>query len=413
MINILRLTPFYLHNIPHTWDSKYDPVGGMQVQIRRFALWLSKSGKINQLVITGGSSKPEEYMEHENLKINQTLPPLIQIKSNITGLIGLVPNWCIKCLFKCIMLKISNEFKPHLIHGHGDGTIWPLMLTPLVSKLFGVPYILTIHCSRTVNYKPMSSFDKIINKIVIRAEQFSIKKASCTVVFTDRTKESILKELDLEDFKIRVIPEAINISEFRNHVSRDATMEFSRKWNISDDTVVGYVGRIAHEKGWRDVIRVAKLLKSLPIKYLIVGDGPQRKLMEKEIRDNGLESKFIITGFIPSKEVALAIESVDLVIMPSIHEEFGVTLLEALGSGKIAVAYGVGGILDILSKTQSDYICQPYDYEEMAEKIEYILRNSEILRDIEKDNMSYISNHFHSDRIYPKFINLYEQIGKL
>lgn len=100
-----------------------------------------------------------------------------------------------------------------------------------------------------------------------------------------------------------------------------------------------YVGRVAVEKNLR-----AFLSLDLPGSKLVVGDGPQRKALEKEFP--GVH----FAGARHGAALAAAYAGADVFVFPSKTDTFGLVVLEALASGLPVAAYPVTGPMDILGE---------------------------------------------------------------
>ena len=99
-----------------------------------------------------------------------------------------------------------------------------------------------------------------------------------------------------------------------------------------------YLGRIAVEKNIR-----AFLDLDLPGRKVLVGDGPQRRALERLYPDA------LFTGPKEKEDLARAYASADVFVFPSLTETFGLVLIEALASGLPVAAYPVSGPKDVLT----------------------------------------------------------------
>jgi glycosyltransferase involved in cell wall biosynthesis len=148
--------------------------------------------------------------------------------------------------------------------------------------------------------------------------------------------------------KIVVIPDAVAAEEFRSDMDAADRRSFRLRHGIPEDwRIVSYVGRISEEKGWRDLPGLVGAFAGRQVFLLICGDGPDRLKLETAFRRNGLDAGWTITGFLPPASVKQAMKMTEILILPSRREVFGGVLLEAMASGVPAVAYGVGGIVDV------------------------------------------------------------------
>jgi glycosyltransferase involved in cell wall biosynthesis len=109
---------------------------------------------------------------------------------------------------------------------------------------------------------------------------------------------------------------------------------------------VVYVGRLSRQKGVDTLLDVAARLRTPGVRVLLVGDGPERRSLERAIRRRGLDDRVRITGFVPHHEIPAVLQHADVLCLPSRYEELGSVLLEAMRAGLPIVASRTGGIPD-------------------------------------------------------------------
>jgi phosphatidylinositol alpha 1,6-mannosyltransferase len=126
--------------------------------------------------------------------------------------------------------------------------------------------------------------------------------------------------------------------------------ELRRSWEIKGRVVVGYVGRLAHEKRVEDLARLASDPR---IRLVIVGDGPQRERLMK------MMPEAVFPGFLAGEQLAQHFASFDIFVHPGINETFCQTLQEALASGVPCVAPAQGGPLDIVTNQMNGMLFTP------------------------------------------------------
>lgn len=138
------------------------------------------------------------------------------------------------------------------------------------------------------------------------------------------------------------------------------------------------IGRLSHEKGYLDLIDIFKELhqKYPDSKLNIIGDGPNRKKIEKKIRDNKLEDYIILHGFQEKEYINKYLEKSSVYIMTSYTESFGLVLLEAFAYGIPCVAYSSAeGANEIISDNWDGYLIKDRDENKMIKRICELLSN--------------------------------------
>lgn len=138
------------------------------------------------------------------------------------------------------------------------------------------------------------------------------------------------------------------------------------------------IGRLSHEKGYLDLIDIFKELhqKYPDSKLNIIGDGPDRKKIEKKIRDNKLEDYIILHGFQEKEYINKYLEKSSVYIMTSYTESFGLVLLEAFAYGIPCVAYSSAeGANEIISDNWDGYLIKDRDENKMIKRICELLSN--------------------------------------
>ena len=118
-----------------------------------------------------------------------------------------------------------------------------------------------------------------------------------------------------------------------------------------------YVGRLGAEK---EIERIKPVLEAIPdARLALVGDGPNRSVLEKHFADT--PTHFV--GYLTGKELGSAFASADAFIFPSRTETLGLVLLEAMAAGCPVVAARSGGIPDIVTDGVNGYLFDPTDEE--------------------------------------------------
>jgi phosphatidylinositol alpha 1,6-mannosyltransferase len=150
---------------------------------------------------------------------------------------------------------------------------------------------------------------------------------------------------------------------------RDETLR--RELAPGGEVIVGYVGRLATEKGVR---RLAELAGLPGTRLVIVGDGPARADLKRRLP----EARF--TGLLHGDELARAFASLDVFVHPGVHETFCQTVQEAQASGVAAVAPAVGGPLDLIEPGRTGLLYRPDDPPDLRRTVLDAVLDAELRR---------------------------------
>jgi glycosyltransferase involved in cell wall biosynthesis len=116
------------------------------------------------------------------------------------------------------------------------------------------------------------------------------------------------------------------------------------------DGVVGsyvlYAGRISEEKGVRDLVAAAALRPDVPVK--IVGDGPDRLLVEREVTSRGLHHVELLGLRAPHEVLALMRDARAVAVPSRCYESFGLAAAEAMASSVPVVGTALGGQAELV-----------------------------------------------------------------
>ncbi|MGZ3787731.1 MAG: glycosyltransferase [Bacteriovorax sp.] len=155
-----------------------------------------------------------------------------------------------------------------------------------------------------------------------------------------------------------------------------------------------YIGRLSSEKG---LLPFLECLSKIELKerfhLSVLGDGPDRPLIEKFIQENDLSSQVTMHGFVA--DPSLYFISPDVLVMPSLREGLPMTLIEAFASGVPIIANNVGAISSLVTHEHNGYLARDCSIESWKEVLNMTLcycehwkQNAILLADEQKERFS-------------------------
>ena len=124
-----------------------------------------------------------------------------------------------------------------------------------------------------------------------------------------------------------------------------------------------FVGRLTPQKHVGDLLEALALLgrRGQPLELTIVGDGPERPVLERRAAADDLAGRVMFTGAVPPEAVASHLASKRLLVLPSVDEGLGLVVAEALVAGVPVVATRSGGIPDLMTEREAGELVPPGD----------------------------------------------------
>jgi len=140
--------------------------------------------------------------------------------------------------------------------------------------------------------------------------------------------------------------------------------------NDSEPITVGVVSRLEPIKGMDLVVPAfANAAKENPrLRLLVVGDGSQRQLMEQQTIESGLSDRIKFVGRKTQSELQDWYDRIDILLMPSRSEGFGLTAIEGMACGCVPVVANVGGLPEVVV-SDCGYIHKPEDIDSISDNI--------------------------------------------
>jgi glycosyltransferase involved in cell wall biosynthesis len=146
----------------------------------------------------------------------------------------------------------------------------------------------------------------------------------------------------------------------------------------ANNMVVGHVATMRREKKQDDLLKAAReVLKTFPqVTFVIVGRGPLEQELKQLAGHLGIQNNVVFTGFVA--DLYEVMETFDIFVMSSLHEGFGISLLEAMALGKPSVVTRVGGMTEVVEDKVSGLMAEPRAPEDLAQKILTLLTNDDL-----------------------------------
>jgi L-malate glycosyltransferase len=269
------------------------------------------------------------------------------------------------------------------------------ILFSLVNIFFRVPLCCTL--LNAITHEKLGNLQKRVYPFVY----FLLHKlCDGIIVNSEQNKKHFIDVARMDGNFIKVIYSGIDLDEFQ---------AFENQQPGNHKFVIGAIGRLSQEKGHIYLIEALTHITNIDYECIIVGDGPLRAKLENYVREVHLDERIIFIGF--QSDVASALSQMDVVIMPSLNETFGLTIVEAFALKKVVIGSDVGGIPELIINGQTGLIFPAKDSSALAERILYVYNNKEEAQTMAMNGHDYFMKNFTSTIMAEKTIQYYESLS--
>ena len=296
------------------------------------------------------------------------------------------------------MAEIALNENLDLIHAHYaiPHAISAYMAKQMVIDKHPLKIITTLHGTDITLVGADASF--------MRITEYSINHSDAVTAVSEYLKNETIKIFNPKN-PIKVIYNFIEDHPTQQYVCDNLRTKLSP----TNDPILAHISNFRPVKRVKDVIEIAnRVLKKIPIRLVMIGDGPERYEAEKLARNYGIADKVIFMG--KQEEIYLVLSSADIFILPSGSESFGLAALEAMSCGVTCITSDVGGLPEVNLHGVSGYIAPLGDIEKMSEYVIKILNEPHLKKELSENARTHALKNFHNDIIIPKYLDLYQEV---
>lgn len=245
------------------------------------------------------------------------------------------------------IIKVIKSNKIDLIHAHSIYTTVLSKTAVILSLNFKIKTITTLHSI------PRQKWLEIISTKLLNLYSDKV------IALSEYAKQRLVN-YGLRENKIKVIFNGIRPLQERTKKN-------------SGKMIVGTCGRLTLGKGFRYFIEATRLI-DYDIEYWIIGDGELRCELENQVKALGVEGKVKFWGF--RKDVNDLFNEIDIFVLPTLWESFGLVIAEAMSIGKPVIATRVGAISEVVG--DCGILIKPECAEEIAQAIRLLMRDERL-----------------------------------
>ena len=257
-----------------------------------------------------------------------------------------------------------------------------------------IPFITTLHGTDITLVGKDPSYEPVVT--------FSINKSDGITAVSESLKKDTLDHFNITK-DIRVIPNFIDLKRFQKQKKE----HFKKAICPNDEKLIVHTSNFRKVKRVEDVLMVFKNIRSkMPVKLLLVGDGPERMIIENMCRELDTCDDVRFLGKLDHIEEVLSVS--DLFIMTSEKESFGLAALEAMACEVPVISSNAGGLPELNQNGISGFLSNVGDVEDMTKNALNILEDNNLPRF--KEGALKRAKDFSLEKVLPLYEDFYHEI---
>lgn len=278
------------------------------------------------------------------------------------------------------LFKYFRSKKPQVVHVQ---YMSPGLLPIIAAKVAQIPIVLA-----TVHY-PGTSHGILAHSLLRWATSITryftcVSEAAEKSWFGTSCLFDPAQQMHVKDRQHFTIPNAVDIETIDKALAEKTSTALDTAKRLEGKITIGTVARLYSEKGVDVLLKASAVIqKSVPnVHLLIVGDGVQKDYLKKLTDDLSIDDACTWLERLPWCDAMGCLDLMDIVVVPSRFEGFGLTAAEAMACSKPVVASRVDGLAEIIQDGVNGFLVTSEDVNGFAECISSLLKDKELRKKI-------------------------------
>ena len=235
--------------------------------------------------------------------------------------------------------------------------------------------------------------------------KFSIERSDGLTAVSEYLKEETIATFGCAGCDVLVIPNFVDTELFARRTNRRDRNALAD----SDEKIIMHISNFRPVKRVDDVVRVsARVMEKVPARLILVGDGPDRPMVEERARKLGISDRVLFLG--KQESVAELLACADVFLLPSESESFGLSALEAMASEVPVVGTRCGGLEELVEDGATGRLLPVGAVDAMANATIEILSEPGKRQEMGRAGRAEAEEKYSIERIIPMYEAYYEEV---
>lgn len=199
-----------------------------------------------------------------------------------------------------------------------------------------------------------------------------------TIAISQAVRDHLIRDFNVKEKDVELVFNGVDAGRFCRVYKDEEKRTLRRELGIKEKTVVGAIGRLSSVKGYEYLIEAMDLLvdRGEDIRLVIVGDGPEKARLRALTDEYGLYGK--VTFVEPTLDTPRMLSIMDIFVSSSTQEGLGLSVAEALASGKPVIASDVGGVGSLIKDRETGMLVSPENGKAIADAVSILTKDREL-----------------------------------
>lgn len=331
---------------------------------------------------------------------------LARIKRAVPGLVFELLQLAYNAVVYRKLRKAVRQYRPDLIYERY--ALYNFAGT-LLARRWRIPLVLEVN---TPYAHAWAKYYGLRFRRLAEAIEMRTLLAASHLITVTHAQKHFLEKHGIPPKSLAVLHNAIDPAEF----DPDRFPAARTRFGLSEQhTVVGFVGTMNR---WQGIPEFPKVIHAVlsgrdDVRFLFVGDGEFRRLLEDFCRTAGFSDKVIFVGRQPHSEIPALIAAMDIAILLN-SNAYGspMKIFEYLAMKKAVIAPRVGPVEEIITDTRTGLLIEPGNAEQMAKKITLLASDSGLRRRLGEEGRKYVVAHHTWKENAARIIAIYQSLPR-
>jgi len=232
------------------------------------------------------------------------------------------------------------------------------------------------------------------------------------IAISKSVRQHLIKDFHVRSERVSLVYNGIYLSPYIDSIPEKDQDLMGLIGVPSGTNIIGSVGRLSSVKGYQYLIKAFKNIidKRQDCRLVLVGSGPEKGALVRLVEKLKIQDKVI---FVPEvKTISSVLSIIDIFCLPSINEGLGLSLMEAMASGRACIASNAGGLKELIENGETGILIPSRDDAALEKGILKILNNEQFRVSIASKARKKALKCFSLEESIEKTIKIYEEVLK-